>query len=40
MEAELCGLSTHWCHHFPENSLAGIASQMPVEYGNWRPYFN
>jgi len=26
-EAELCGLSTHQCHHFPENSLAEIAIQ-------------
>ena len=40
-EAELCGLSTHWCHHFPQNSLAEIASQTAVEYkGNWWLYFH
>ena len=39
-EAELCGLSTHQCHHFPENSLAEIARQTAVEYGNRRLYFN
>jgi len=41
-EAEPCGLSTHRCHHFPENSLAEIASQTPVEYAQQKQkdYFN
>jgi len=24
----------HQCHHLPHNSLAEIASQMPMEYRN------
>jgi len=33
-EAELCGLSTHQCHHFQQTGLAEIASQTPMKYRN------